>query len=165
MDQTTLGRKLLRFRHLVTRALRHRLLLNSAPTPDAFISELHRLHKKAALILMETTLELEADLKRVNETDKNAGKVSEYRHWLAAVGSCCETFVEFAFRSCDVHHLYKGHGSVHWTSKMCSRPSRLLKKSINLRICLRSRWTLRASPALVMCCALNVPLMVGERQL
>lgn len=109
MDRATLGRRLLRFRYLVTRAVRHRFLLEPAPAPGAFISELHRLHKKAAQILIDTTLELEADLKRVNEeTDKNAGKVNEYRHWLAAVASCCETFVEFVFRSCDVHHLYKG---------------------------------------------------------
>ena len=108
MDQATLGRRLLRFRHLVTRALRHRFILNPAPAPDAFIAELHRLHKKAAQILIETTIELEADLKRVNETDKNAREANKYRHWLASVASCCETFVEFAFRSCDVHHLYKG---------------------------------------------------------
>jgi len=108
MDQATLGRRLLRFRYLVTRALRHRSVLNPAPSADAFISELHRLHKKAAQILIDTTIELESDLKRVNETDKNASEANKYRHWLASVASCCETFVEFAFRSCDVHHLYKG---------------------------------------------------------
>ncbi len=108
MDQATLGRRLLRFRYLVTRALRHRSLLNPARNADAFISELHRLHKKAAQILIDTTIELESDLKRVSETGKNASEANKYRHWLASVASCCETFVEFAFRSCDVHHLYKG---------------------------------------------------------
>jgi hypothetical protein len=84
------------------------LVLNPAPSADALISELHRLHKKAAQILIDTTIELESDLRRVNETDKNTSEANKYQHWLASVASCCETFVEFAFRSCDVHHLYKG---------------------------------------------------------
>ena len=99
MDQVTLGRRLLRFRYLVTRALRHRLVLNPAPSADALISELHRLHKKAAQILIDTTIELESDLRRVNETDKNTSEANKYQHWLASVASCCETFVEFAFTS------------------------------------------------------------------
>lgn len=108
MDQATLGRNLLRFRLLVTRALRYRLILNPAPNADAFISELHRLHNKAAQILIDTTIELESDLKRVDETGNSNGEANKYRHWLASVASCCEAFVAFAFRSCDVHHLYKG---------------------------------------------------------
>src|SRR3974390_932361 len=108
MDQATLGRRLLRFRYLVTRALRHRLEPSPAPSAGTFISELHRLHKKAAQILIETTIELESDLKRANESAKSASEANKYRHWLASVASCCEAFVAFAFRSCDVHHLYKG---------------------------------------------------------
>jgi hypothetical protein len=107
MDPTTLGRRLLRSRYLVTRAVGHRLALSPVSNADAFICELHRLHKKAAQILIDTTLELEVDLKRATE-NKNSGEVNKYRHWLASVASCCETFVEFAFRSCDVPHLYKG---------------------------------------------------------
>jgi hypothetical protein len=108
MDQATLGRRLLRCRYLVTRAVGHRLGRSHVRNADSFVCELHRLHKKAAQILIDTTLELEADLKRATETNKNSDEVNKYRHWLASVASCCETFVEFAFRSCDVPHLYKG---------------------------------------------------------
>jgi hypothetical protein len=108
MDQATLGRRLLRCRYLVTRAVGHRLGIISVPNADAFVCELHRLHKKAAQILIDTTLELEADLRRATDASKNSREVNKYRHWLASVGSCCETFVEFALRSCDVPHLYKG---------------------------------------------------------
>ena len=102
MDQVTLERRLLRCRYLVTRALGHRLEIISVTNADAFVCELHRLHKKAAQILIDTTLELEAELKRATETNKNPREVNKYRHWLASVASCCETFVEFAFRTCDV---------------------------------------------------------------
>ena len=71
---------MLRCRYLVTRAVGHRLGLSPVRNADAFACELHRLHKKAAQILIDTTLELEADLKRVTETNKNSREVNKYRH-------------------------------------------------------------------------------------
>ena len=132
MDQATLERKLLRFRHLVTKALRHRLALKPAHNAEEFISELHRLHEQAAMLLIGATLELEADLRRITETDKNASEANKCRHWLASVASCCETFVEYAFRSCDVHHLYKGPRFGFLDARMCSPLLTLRTKSINL---------------------------------
>lgn len=118
MDQPTLERRLLRCRYLIHRAARHRLGLTDKPRTDgghdAFIREWHRAQKKAEQLLIDTTIELESDLKRVTETDKDSNDAYRYRYWLTLVASCCETFVFLAFRPCDIQHLYKGprHGSL-----------------------------------------------------
>jgi hypothetical protein len=72
------------------------------------IRETHRAFKRASQILIDTTLEIEADLSRVTQTNKSAGDVNEYWHWLRIVAACYESFVWLAFRPCDVQHLFKG---------------------------------------------------------
>jgi len=112
MEQSTLEQRLLRCRYLVTRAAKHRLGLKAAPDGrggrDSVNREIHRSNKKAANILIDTTIELEAELKHATEIGKDSPETRKYRYWLAIVGSCCETFVAQAFRECDVPHLYKG---------------------------------------------------------
>jgi hypothetical protein len=112
MEQTVLEQRLLRCRYLVTRAAKHRFDLKPLPDGvshrDAFIREWYRANKKAAQVLIDTTIELEADIKRATKLDKDSPESRKYRYWLAVVGSCCETFVGQVFRACDVHHLYKG---------------------------------------------------------
>src|SRR5581483_4413971 len=111
MEQAILEERLLRCRYLVTRGAMHRLGLKAAPdgkSERAFIREVHRVNKRAAKILIETTIELESDLKRAASIGKDSPETCKYRYWLTLVSSCCETFVAQAFRACDVPHLYKG---------------------------------------------------------
>ena len=82
MDQAILERRLLRCRYLIIHAPGHRLGVRAAPQGhgerDALIRKFHRAYKRAAQILIDTTLELEADLTRAKQTGKDSAEAYKY---------------------------------------------------------------------------------------